>query len=160
MNFFQQKSINLYFQPTEPLSSSEILSHDNKRVFEKMYTHTHKGRRKLTIILVALAIPIVPLTIPKSEKSFSSQKVTPEQTDGSQDLIITRHWSNRRDRANGRISETLGKAAQGSSSLGRVRLPNIQSSSNAVCRRHGAEIHVKLCGTIHNRLSRLDFLLR
>ncbi|KYQ55587.1 hypothetical protein ALC60_05509, partial [Trachymyrmex zeteki] len=48
-----------------------------------------------------------------------------------------------RDRANGRVSETLGKAAQGSASLGRVRLPNIQASSNAACRCHGAKIHVK-----------------
>ncbi|TGZ47619.1 hypothetical protein DBV15_03442 [Temnothorax longispinosus] len=48
-----------------------------------------------------------------------------------------------RDRANGRVSETLGKAAQGLASLGRVRLPNIQAPSNAACRRHGAKIHVK-----------------
>ncbi|EZA61277.1 hypothetical protein X777_11983, partial [Ooceraea biroi] len=47
------------------------------------------------------------------------------------------------DRASGRVSETLGKAAQGSASLGRVRLPNIQTPSNAACRRHGAKIHVK-----------------
>ncbi|KYN44239.1 hypothetical protein ALC56_01301, partial [Trachymyrmex septentrionalis] len=47
------------------------------------------------------------------------------------------------DRANGRVSETLGKAAQGSASLGRIRLPNIQASSNAACRCHGAKIHVK-----------------
>lgn len=33
------------------------------------------------------------------------------------------------DRANGRVSETLGKAAQGSVSLGRVRLSNIRASS-------------------------------
>lgn len=48
-----------------------------------------------------------------------------------------------RDRANGRVSETLGKAAQGLASLGRVRLPNIQAPSNAACRRHGAKIHMK-----------------
>ncbi|KAK9310662.1 hypothetical protein QLX08_000185 [Tetragonisca angustula] len=68
----------------------------------------------------------------------------------TQDLITRRHGSNRRDRANGRVSETLGKAAQGSASLGRVRLPNIQASSNATCRRHGAKIRMKLCGTIHD----------
>ncbi|EGI66466.1 hypothetical protein G5I_04939 [Acromyrmex echinatior] len=47
------------------------------------------------------------------------------------------------DRANGQVSETLGKAAQGSASLGRVRLPNIQALSNAACRCHRAKIHVK-----------------
>ena len=71
----------------------------------------------------------------------------------TQDLITRRHGSNRRDRANGRVSETLGKAAQGSASLGRVRLPNIQASSNATCRRHGAKIRMKLCGTIHDWLT-------
>lgn len=48
-----------------------------------------------------------------------------------------------RDRANGRVSETLGKAAQGLASLGRIRLPNIQAPSNAACRRYGAKIYVK-----------------
>jgi len=48
-----------------------------------------------------------------------------------------------RDRPSGRLSETLGKAAQGSASLGRVRLPNIQTPSNAACRRHRVKIHVK-----------------
>lgn len=48
------------------------------------------------------------------------------------------------ERAIGRVSETLGKAAQGSASLGRIRLPNIQAPSNAAYRRHGAKIRVKL----------------
>lgn len=61
------------------------------------------------------------------------------------------------ERAIGRVSETLGKAAQGSASLGRISLPNIQAPSTAAYRRHGAKIRVKL----HDRSTRLfiDFLL-
>lgn len=55
------------------------------------------------------------------------------------------------EQAVGRVSETLGKAAQGSASLGRIRLPNIQAPSNATYRRHGAKIRVKP----HDRNTRL-----
>jgi hypothetical protein len=56
-------------------------------------------------------------------------------------LIVKRASSS--DRPSGRLSETLGKPAQGSASLGLVRLPNIQTPSNAACRRHRVKIHVK-----------------
>lgn len=59
--------------------------------------------------------------------------------------LIVKTRDSSRDRANGRVSETLGKASQGLASLGRVRLPNIQAPSNAACRRHGAKIHVQSC---------------
>lgn len=61
-------------------------------------------------------------------------------------LIVKETRAGGRNRASGgRVSETLGKAAQGSASLGRVRLPNIQAPSSVMCLRHGTKIHVKPC---------------
>lgn len=57
--------------------------------------------------------------------------------------LIVKETRASRNRASDRVSETLGKAAQGSASLGRVRLPNIQTQSNAVCRHYGAKIRAK-----------------